>query len=337
MGKRRSSYDEDFWQRYRPSGPIEVEDGIVAKSQRGRFVENWWADRWIEALTGLMDSGRLSRGRRYARLGQVLEIDIEPGKVSARVQGSRRTPYRVKIWLEPLSDAQWEQVFDALAEQAIYAAQLLSGEMPPDIEEAFLALDMPLFPTQRDDLETECSCPDWTNPCKHIAAVSYLLGERFDEDPFLLFELRGRSKGEVAAALRQRRIEGDAALQEAQGPYRLEAVEPAEAASLEDCLDGYWKLGEEIEETTFRLRPPQVHMALLKRLGEPDFCRASSFWPQMERVYAGVTARALEAAFADAGEGRGGRDREQLAVLTMVQQGKISAQEAETLLEALEP
>ncbi len=336
MTRRRSSYYDDYWPRYEPSRPIQVRGGIVAKSQRGRFVEHWWADRWIEALTRWMDSGRLGRGRTYARSGQVLEIEVEPGKVSARVQGSRRTPYRVKIWLEPLSDVQWDQVFDALAEQALFSAQLLNGEMPPEIEEVFRAVQVPLFPAHEGDLETECSCPDWANPCKHVAAVAYLLGERFDGDPFLLFELRGRSQQDIAAALRQRRAQG-AEVQEAPEAYQIEAIEPVEAAPLKECLDRYWTLDAAIEEMPFRLAPPQVEMALLKRLGVPELLDARTFWSQMARVYAGVASRALETAFADTGERAGeATRREQLAVLGMVQEGTISAREAERLLEALE-
>jgi uncharacterized Zn finger protein len=300
MARRRSSYYDSYWPRYTPTRPIEVEDGIKAKSKRGRFVENWWADRWIKALKVLMDSGRLSRGRNYARRGQVMEIDVEPGHISARVQGSRRTPYKVSIALQPLSDHQWDAVFDALAEQAIFAAQLLNGEMPPDIEQVFDAVKVPLFPASRGDLETDCSCPDWANPCKHIAAVYYLLGERFDEDPFLLFELRGRSKDEVVAALRERRVQGMEAVDEA--IYVPDAVEAVETVGLEECLDRYWALGIEVEKVALRIGEPKVEMALLKRLGMPDLegIEARSFWGQMERVYDGVTDRALEVAFADA-------------------------------------
>ena len=157
---------------------------------------------------------------------------------------------------------------------------------------------MPLFPSSQGDLQTRCSCPDWANPCKHIAAVYYLLGERFDEDPFLLFELRGRGKDEVAA-LRERRIQGmDAAAQPA---YVPEAVEAVEVASLDDCLEHYWAIGAEAEGVALSIAGPRVDMALLKRLGVPDFLKARSFWAQMERVHDGVTARALEVAFAEAG------------------------------------
>jgi uncharacterized Zn finger protein len=300
MAKRRRSYYNDYWPRYETTRPIEVEDGIKAKSKRGKFVENWWADRWIKALKGLMDSGRLGRGRSYARRGQVMEIDVEPGHISARVQGSRRKPYKVSIALQPLNDRQWCVVFDALAEQAIFAAQLLNGEMPDEIDQVFTKVKVPLFPATRGDLKTDCSCPDWANPCKHIAAVYYLLGERFDEDPFLMFELRGRSKDEIVAALRERRVQGMEMVDET--AYVPEMIEPVEVMRLEDCLDGYWQLGPEVVEVTLQIAAPEVDMALLKRMGVPEIqgIEARGFWAQMERVYDGVTERTLAVAFEDA-------------------------------------
>ena len=303
MAKRRSSYYDHYWPSYSSSGPIRVQDGIKAKSQHGRFVQNWWADRWIEALVDLMDRKRLSRGRSYARRGQVLDIDIGPGEVTSRVQGSRARPYDVRIRLRPLSDGQWDAVFGALAEQAIYAAQLLAGEMPPDIGEVFDSVRVSLFPETVGDLKTSCSCPDYANPCKHIAAVYYLLGERFDQDPFLLLTLRGRTKEEVAAELRGRRAQGADAVGESGVPYSLGAVGEVEVTALEESLDGFWDLGPEADSVALALSAPQVEMALLKRLGVPDFVDARAFWAQMERVYAEVTTRALDIAFADAGPG----------------------------------
>src|SRR5437588_12759165 len=94
-----------------------------------------------------------------------------------------------------------------MASQAIFAAKLLAGEMPQDIEEAFSAVQISLFPLATTDLDTDCSCPDWANPCKHIAAVYYLLAERFDEDPFLIFKLRGRTKEQIIQVLREKRAQ----------------------------------------------------------------------------------------------------------------------------------
>jgi uncharacterized Zn finger protein len=338
MTRRRSSYYDGYWPQYTASKPIPTRDGIKAKSQRGKFVENWWANRWIDALKRLMDEARLRRGRSYARQGQVLNLDIGPGEVGARVQGSRRSPYRVSIRLPPLTDRDWDKVFDALAEQAIYAAQLLNGEMPPDIDQVFEAVGVALFPSSRSGLETDCSCPDWANPCKHIAAVHYLLGERFDADPFLLFLLRGRSREEITSALRRRRAQGPEMLGEAATPYVAEAVEAVEAANLDAAMEDYWALGPGAEEVSLRLGPPQVDMALLKRLGVPDFANGASFWAQMKRVYGGVAQRAIEVAFAPAGiVGPSDiSDGEQLAVLRMVQEGKLSVEEAEALFQVLE-
>ncbi len=306
MKRRSRSYYDDYWPHYEPTRPIEV-DGIKAKSQRGKFVSSWWADKWINALQRLMDAGRLSRGRSYARKGQVLEIDIKGGKVAARVQGSRPSPYKVSIELKPLSDSQWAKVLDALAEQAIFAAQLLNEEMPADIEQVFDKAKVPLFPQSRGDLSTYCSCPDPANPCKHIAAVYYLLGERFDADPFLLFELRGRNKAAIIAALRERRAD---AVRRAVGvpvsealPYVPDAIAAVEAPALADCLETYWGAPAAWDAVSLHIAAPPVELALLKRLGLPDFVDAASFRAQMERVYSGVTERALEVAFGERDRG----------------------------------
>ena len=298
MAKRRSGYYESYWPSYEPTRPIEVKDGIRSKSTQGKFVQTWWADRWIEALTPLMDSARLSRGRSFARRGQVIDIQVTPGQVNSRVQGSHPKPYKVNIQLQPLSDGQWETVLDALAEQALFAAQLLNGEMPPNVEEVFQAVQVPLFPAEQGDLQTDCSCPDWANPCKHIAAVYYLLGEQFDKDPFLLFELRGRDKEAIIAALRERRA---AEAGPAPAPYVADTVEVVEAPSLTEGLDRYWAMGEQAADLIFTITYPRPSFALLKRVGIPAFrgLNLNTFQRQMERLYDGVTIGAMTAAFAD--------------------------------------
>jgi uncharacterized Zn finger protein len=293
---RRRYYD---WQYYPRTTPIPVEDGIKAKTKRGQqFGKTWWASRWITALEPLVDSARLRRGRSYARRGQVMEIDVGPGQIRARVQGSRRRPYRVRIDIPPLEDAEWERVIDAMAQQALFAAKLLAGEMPADIEEAFNTAGMFLFPSSRKDLSTSCSCPDWANPCKHIAAVYYLLGERFDEDPFMIFQLRGRTKGAIMEGLRARRSAGLMAIAETADAYAAEEPEAAESPPLEADPEGYWTLGESLDDFRVTIAPPEVEAALLKRMGPPPFWRSSrDFLSMLSPVYAAVTARAMELAF----------------------------------------
>jgi uncharacterized Zn finger protein len=297
MARKRSSYYDNYWPSYESTRPIDV-DGIKAKSRSGQFVKNWWATRWINALKNLMDSGRLSRGRSYARRGQVLDIDLEPGKIKARVQGSRRIPYKVTIALTPLKESQWEVVFDALAAQAIFSAQLLNGEMPADIEQVFDTVNVSLFPTSHHDLETNCSCPDWANPCKHIAAVYYLLGEEFDSDPFLLLKLRGRDKDEITEALRRRRASPEATASHATADVDdPTAAEIVEAVPLTALLDEYWGTVEAFEDFAVQIAEPQIELALLKRTGFPDFVESTAFHDQMERTYRAVTERSLKIAF----------------------------------------
>ena len=162
---------------YEYTKPIEVRGGIRAGSKRGAFGSNWWAKRWIQTLEEFRIGTRLDRGRSYARRGQVMSVDVQPGGVTAKVQGSRRRPYDVSIEVRTISPPDWERLQEAMTEQPIIAASLLSGRMPDNIEECFRAVGLSMFPNRRDDLETECSCPDWSNPCKHVAAVYLLLGE----------------------------------------------------------------------------------------------------------------------------------------------------------------
>ncbi len=186
---------------FQPSRPRAAKGGIKAQSKRGSFGQNWWAKRWIAVLESFDIGARLGRGRTYARQGQVLSINVGKGLVEAKVQGSRSTPYSITIKVRGLDNAEWKRLAREISSQAIFAAKLLAGEMPQDIEQAFEKAGLSLFPKKSGDLETNCSCPDWSNPCKHIAAVYYLLGEEFDRDPFLLFKLRGMNREEFIGLL----------------------------------------------------------------------------------------------------------------------------------------
>lgn len=270
------------WYNYKPA--IETDEGIKAKSKRGDFVKHWWATRWIEAMEQAMDPRRLQRGRRYARKGQVLSLEVGAGTVSARVQGSRRTPYKVTIELAPLTDAAWEKVIDALGEQPYFVAQLLAGEMPPEIVEVFEGVDVALFP-QREELSQACSCPDWVAVCKHQAAVHYILGERLDEDPFLLFELRGRSREAILTALGA--VAGT--VEESLAP----AYKPS--PPLVEALDSFWQEGPAADTLTFKIEQPASPYPLLERLGDPDFLPAARQW--LASAYDTVSEMALDVSY----------------------------------------
>jgi len=188
----------------------------------------------VEVLEALQMGGRLTRGRSYARSGQVLDLEVAAGSVAARVQGSRRKPYDVWIELPVIWPEDWADVEHALAAQALFSAKLLAGEMPPEIEDVFDDLGLWLFPTWSHDLHMECSCPDWAVPCKHLAATLYVLAEAFDTDPFLIFAWRGRTKDDFLAGLRRAR--GAAATP---GGHEL-ALFAAEERPLTESLDTFW-------------------------------------------------------------------------------------------------
>lgn len=197
----------DYYRYYQPSKPIPTEDGIKAKTKRGDFGQSWWGKQFIAALERFGWENRLKRGKRYARKGQVLSINIAKGKITAKVQGSSRTPYSVSIAISIFSARDWKKIIQELSNQALYAAELLAGEMPKDIITQLDNIGYNILPKTQKDLKTYCSCPDSANPCKHIAAVYYLVSEQFDENPFLFFKLRGMEKEHLLEALRDQRIQ----------------------------------------------------------------------------------------------------------------------------------
>ena len=184
MYKRRTSWTF--------TKPLSTRGGIKSRVNRGRFHgSNWWSKRWIEILEGSIDSVRLARGRSYARRGQVVDIEIEPGLVTASVQGTRKKPYQIRLGFEVLSDEAKSLLLFRFRERSSFAARLLAGEMPEEMEKVFKEAGTGLFPSKSALRRFKCSCPDDAVPCKHIIAVLLLLAEVFDDDPFLLLKLRG--------------------------------------------------------------------------------------------------------------------------------------------------
>ncbi|MGH3502296.1 MAG: SWIM zinc finger family protein [Nocardioidaceae bacterium] len=214
-----------------PSKPRPVEDGLKVRSKRGAIAQTWWSERFIEVLESIGVGGRLARGRTYARQGQVVDFDIAAGAVSAVVQGSRTRPYRARIGLTALDKTAWNQVVSTLADNAWYTAKLLAGEMPEDIEQVFASAGLSLFPDSASDLSMDCTCPDWEVPCKHLAAVFYLLAESFDTDPFGILAWRGRDRDDLLDTLSALRA----------GGVPADRGEPTDAAvPLTECMASYF-------------------------------------------------------------------------------------------------
>lgn len=165
----------------------------------------WWSQRWVDVLESFGWRRRMERARNYVREGRVLNLEFQENRVFAQVQGTAPEPYNVELFLDPFTEEQWQFVVEAMADQALFAAKLLAGEMPQNIESAFISSGLSLFPFSQFDIHSQCDCPDPVNPCKHIGAVYYLLGEHFGRDPFILFQLRGKSKAAITQQLRQLR------------------------------------------------------------------------------------------------------------------------------------
>ncbi|MFI6132040.1 SWIM zinc finger family protein [Micromonospora sp. NPDC051141] len=182
--------------------PLRVEGGLRARSTRGAIGRSWWSRRFLEVLESFALGSRLTRGRAYARRGQVLRLDVAPGLVTAEVQGSRPAPYPVRIGLSAYPEEVWRRIEAELAGQAFFSARLLAGDLPAELEEVFAAAGAPLFPAEVGELAQRCGCPDFAVPCKHLAATFYLLAEAFDADPFRLLHWRGRSRADLLDRLR---------------------------------------------------------------------------------------------------------------------------------------
>ncbi|MFF4938953.1 SWIM zinc finger family protein [Micromonospora sp. NPDC000729] len=190
----------DRFEDYGP--PVRVEGGLRARSTRGAIGQSWWSRRFVEVLESFALGSRLTRGRAYARRGQVLRLDVSPGEVTAEVQGSRPRPYPVRIGLAAYPEKTWRRIEAELAGQAFFSARLLAGDLPAELEELFADAGAPLFPAEIDELDQRCGCPDFAVPCKHLAATFYLLAEAFDADPFHLLHWRGRSRADLLDRLR---------------------------------------------------------------------------------------------------------------------------------------
>jgi uncharacterized Zn finger protein len=247
-------------QAFGPAHLIEVEGGVAARTRRGAIGRTWWSRRFLASLEPLAEGGRLGRGKYYARKGQVMELALSAGMVAARVQGTRVEPYEVNVSIAVIDDDGWRAVLEHLAAEAGFAALLLAGEMPPEIEGVFARAGQDLFPGRSSDLRTACTCPDWANPCKHVAAVCYLVAEAFDDDPFLLLSLRGREREDVLTGLRR--------LRTGPVPDPVVALPAVEWPALADLAARFWDVGPELHDvhaTVPRTGGPSALAARVRR------------------------------------------------------------------------
>lgn len=218
----------------------------------------WWSQKWLELLDSYRFKKRLERARNYSRQGNVLNIEFKGAKVLARVQGSETEPYKVSLSLDHFTEEEWGYVIETMSQRAIFAAKLLAGEMPQNIEEVFTANGLSLFPFTLCDVHSKCSCPDKANPCKHIGAVYYQLADRFSEDPFVLFQLRGRAKEEIISDLRQLRR----AKVEVTPPKTPKIQPPQTQPQYSVNLSSFWQYNDPLDSSLVVITPSSSETVL---------------------------------------------------------------------------
>ncbi|QUY44541.1 metal-binding protein [Acaryochloris sp. 'Moss Beach'] len=227
----------------------------------GPGKREWWAQRWVDVLESFGWRRRLERARNYVRDGRVLKLEFNGPKVVAQVQGTAEQPYKVSLALDSFTDEQWGFVIEEMSLRAIFAAKLLAGEMPQNIEEAFTASGLSLFPFSKFDIHSRCSCPDPVNPCKHIGAVYYLLGDYFSQDPFILLQLRGRTKQSIVEDLRQMRSVGS---EVEEGESKVTDISQSLAIKVKT---DFWRYDQQLDPSLVVITPPPTSETVLDVLG----------------------------------------------------------------------
>lgn len=281
-------------------------------------VENrqWWVERWLELLDSYRFKKRLERARSYAREGHILSIEFENAQVLATVQGSEIEPYQVSLKLDPFNDEDWHYVITTLAEKAIYSAQLLAGQMPESIEKVFIKNGLNLFPFNLSDIRSHCSCPDKANPCKHIGAIYYQLADRFSEDPFVIFQLRGRTKSQILAELRQLRSQNTLfSIEEAKNIGEKSRVIASDSVFLEETnqstkiskkskpskdeiftqIEKFWQYDQPLDSSLVIITPPTNQKDILELLGDLPlpYEEAQEVKQSLQQIYQTVSQKAL--------------------------------------------
>lgn len=333
------------WPSSRFKDPVAVENGIRLQKPPSEIASNWWSRKWLSIIASFGLGVRLQRAMMYASQGQVLKIEIENGIVKAFVQGSEPEPYRVIIAVKTIPKAVWSAILQELAQSSRFGICVASGSLPPqdEIETAFSNSGALLFPDRQGELQTKCSCPDWSNPCKHVAAVYLLLAAEFDRDPFLIFKLRGLHVEELFTLLSESHgnDDGDGA---ATGDYRelpyeggiattgeaeidslasvvllddltaksdadtlAASTQPGAASASAFDLHRFWKCTLNAAHVFGEWQPAADVGALAASLGEFPFWQSrAELLPAIRCVYEGATPQAVQLLY-----GQGGGDSQQ--------------------------
>jgi uncharacterized Zn finger protein len=272
-----------------------------------RTIRTWWGQRFIQALESFTDSARLARGRAYANNDRIRSWKRQGNVVSAQIRGNinpyygvyKEPLYKTKIVFQSIDAAQWQQLIQILGSRAAFISRLLLNEVPDSIEDVFQTLRLNLLPYSHKDLKTDCSCPDYANPCKHIAGLYYFLAAQLDRDPFLLFELRGLERDELQKQLRKTPLgqalaaaigEQDAGFDSVDSYFTRAKIQPL---TLRMTPGDFWHGRKRLPENLPPAVPAAIPALLIKKGGDfPAFwSNDHSFIDAMEAIYQAIRKR----------------------------------------------
>jgi len=274
-------------------------------------IRTWWGQRFIAALERFTDPARLARGRGYAGNERIKSWQLKDGEMSAKIRGNvnayfgitKEPTYQTVIALKSISAGDWELLIRHLGSRAAFVSRLLLNEMPDNIEKPFELLDLHLLPHNARDFKTRCSCPDYANPCKHVAGLCYFLSAQLDQDPFLLFELRGLPREQLFRQLQETPLgkllvqAHEAEPSEGLPPATFYFTRPLPVALPETCDPlGFWTSPKRLPDELAPSTTPNVPALLVKKGGDfPEFWRETQPFPLvMETVYEAIRKRSKE-------------------------------------------
>ena len=275
-----------------------------------KYAKTWWGQRLIEALEDFTDSGRLARGRSYSTDNRIKQWLLKDGKVNAKIRGNvnpyfgvyKEPTYKVSVQMSHLSEAQWQKIIQKLSQKASFISRLLLNEIPENIETVFESVGTHLLPNDYQDFKVSCDCPDYAVPCKHIAGVCYRLAGLMDNDPFLLFEMRGLAPEKLLQQLADSPLGKVLSDAKSNAPVELVPVDsfytrpvlanPPQDINLKNFWHGQQPLPKSIEPST----PAIIPAMLIKKGGDfPAFWqKQNSFIEVMEDFYSRMRKNALK-------------------------------------------
>ncbi|MFO0861375.1 MAG: hypothetical protein U0570_12545 [Phycisphaerales bacterium] len=278
-----------------PLKPRRVRGGVKISSteQVSLWTDSWAAQRWVRLIEQAAPGKRAVDGLEYAALGQTKSFIVESASVLANVQGRAERPYQARFTVEPFTPEQWEKVVGVMTDQAVYAAKLLAGDLPTNIEDVFVPLGLKLFPSEATEIGFTCTCADFQADdrarsakkaageplgpvlwCKHGACAAYLLAQRLASDPFVMFKLRGLDGQELLERLRHSRaVANSSKTNPSVYAGRVPGVSDAAPVTFEATRD-FWELAPEVQAIETPIEPPPVSHPLLRRLGPSPLTNA---------------------------------------------------------------